>query len=272
MKKAILLNVALLFSFICWAGNVKVLNTEYKGAEFDLNGPFVKVNVKLQASNVSEEECACFVLVKNEKWNSENMTISQLSKLCKTMCVGEAELVPVSGNKTLDVAVNIPLEQKFMTGKDTAFYMKSFVVDFNKKAIIAQGNMIRFNPNTQEAREQMYGKTAELAGGILGALFSGGGGGNIPEGSKKCSSCDGKGVVWLVGSDGTYDRQTNCSDCRGKGYVEKDFFDYGEERLHKSINEGAKQMKGAKNQKQQKKQQSQEEDDGMGGLLDLFGF
>lgn len=270
MKKIVVtMMVAMMTTGFSLAGNVKVLKTEYMGADFNFQGAYVTVNVKLQASNVGSEECACFVLLKNGKWDGADMTIPKLSKLCKQMCVGEAELNPVSGAKTLDVPIAIALEREHMTGQDTSFYMKTFVVDFNKKAIIAQGEMIKFNPNTQEARDQMYSRAGEMAGSILGALFSGAGGSsNIPDGYKKCNECDGKGVYWLKDSDGLNDRQVNCRECRGKGYVEKDIWDMGEEQLHKTVKEGAKQVKG----QQKKKQQSEDEDDGAGGLFDLFGF
>jgi hypothetical protein len=268
MKKLVVSLVAAMLTIgTCLAGNVKVLKTEYTGADYNLSGPLVTVNVKLQASNVASEECACFVLLKNDKWDDSNMTIPKLSKLCKQMCVGEAELSPVSSTKTIDVPIEIALERQHMTGKDTLFYMKTFVVDFTKEAIIAQGEMIKFSPNTEEARNQMYSRAGEMAGSLLGALFSGAGGGgsNIPEGYKKCNECDGKGVYWLRNSDGTNDRQVNCRECRGKGYVEKDIWDMGEDRLNKSISNDAKQMKG-------NKKQQQTEDDDAGGLFDLFGF
>ena len=268
MKKVVFtMMLAMLAVGTSLSGNVKVLKTEYMGADFNFKGAYVTVNVKLQASDVASEECACFVLLKNEKWDGENITISKLSKLSKQMCVGEAELNPISSTRTLDIPIAITLEREHMTGQDTSFYMKTFVVDFKKKAIIAQGEMIKFNPNTKEARAQMYSRAGEIAGGLLGAFMSGGGGTSIPEGCKKCPECDGKGVFWLKDSDGLNDRQVNCSNCRGKGYVEKDVWDMGEERLRKSVSNGAKQVKG-----QQKKQQTESEDDGVGGLLDLFGF
>lgn len=246
------------------AGNVKVVKTEYTGADFDFSGAYVTVNVKLQASNVAEGECGCFVLLKNERWDGENMTISKLSKLCDALCVGDAELEPVAASKTVDVPINIMLEQNRMTGNDTVLYMKTFVVDFNKKAIIAQGEMIRFNPDTQETRAQMIGKAAEIAGGLFGALLSSGSDKNIPDGYKKCEACEGKG----------YERGTSykCEECNGKGYVEKDFWDYGEERLNKSISDDYDKLKSNGNNKNDKKSK-EEQEDGLGNILDdLFGF
>lgn len=247
------------------AGNVKVVKTEYTGADFDFSGAYVTVNVKLQASNVAEGECGCFVLLKNERWDGENMTISKLSKLCDALCVGDAELEPVAASKTVDVPINIMLEQNRMTGNDTVLYMKTFIVDFNKKAIIAQGEMIRFSPDTQETRAQMIGKAAEIAGGLFGALLSSGSDKDIPDGYKKCEACEGKG----------YERGTSfkCEDCNGKGYVEKDFWDYGEERLNKSISEDYDKLKNGDNNNKNDKKSKEEQEDGLGNILDdLFGF
>lgn len=247
------------------AGNVKIVKTEYTGADFDFSGAYVTVNVKLQASNVAEGECGCFVLLKNERWDGENMTISKLSKLCDALCVGDAELEPVAASKTVDVPISIMLEQSRMTGNDTVLYMKTFVVDFNKKAIIAQGEMIRFNPDTQETRAQMIGKAAEIAGGLFGALLSSGSDKNIPDGYKKCEACEGKG----------YERGTSykCEECNGKGYVEKDFWDYGEERLHKSISDDYDKLKSNGNNNKNVKKSKNEEEDGFGNILDdLFGY
>lgn len=247
------------------AGNVKIVKTEYTGADFDFSGAYVTVNVKLQASNVAEGECGCFVLLKNERWDGENMTINKLSKLCDALCVGDAELEPVATSKIIDVPIDIMLERNRMTGNDTVLYMKTFIVDFNKKAIIAQGEMIRFSPDTQETRAQMIGKAAEIAGGLFGALLSSGSDKDIPDGYKKCEACEGKG----------YERGTSfkCENCNGKGYVEKDFWDYGEERLNKSISEDYDKLKNGDNNNKNDKKSKEEQEDGLGNILDdLFGF
>ena len=115
MKKQIITMTALLMSGLSWAGNVKIVKTEYTGADFDFSGAYVTVNVKLQASNVAEGECGCFVLLKNERWDGENMTINKLSKLCDALCVGDAELEPVATSKIIDVPIDIMLERNRMT-------------------------------------------------------------------------------------------------------------------------------------------------------------
>lgn len=100
MKKILFIIVIILSSGTSLAGSVKVMNTKYVGADYDvMSGPFMTVNVKLLASHVASGECACFVLVNNEQWDGENMTISKLSKLTETMCVGEAELGTVAASK-----------------------------------------------------------------------------------------------------------------------------------------------------------------------------
>lgn len=277
MKKVLLLMAVLLLVCVSWAGNVKVMKTKYAGADYDLmSGPFMTVNVKLLASHVAKEECACFVLVNNEQWDGDNMTISKLSKLAKTMCIGEAELEAVAATKILEIPMSISLDQRRLTGKDTIFYMKTVVVDFTKKEIIAQSDMIPFNIDVQRTSEKMLGSVGEVAFGLFGGLMSSGGGSNIPEGYKKCQDCDGKGQVWLKDSDGLNDRKVDCSNCRGKGYVEKDIWDYGEEKLHQSISEDYDKVKnnGKSNKNAKTTKKSKEEvDDGFGGLFDgLFGF
>ena len=263
----------MLASSMCWAGNVKVMKTKYTGADYDLmSGPFMTVNVKLLASHVAKEECACFVLVNNEQWDGENMTIAKLSKLAKTMCIGEAELEAVAATKILEIPMSISLDQRRLTGKDTIFYMKTIVVDFTKKDIIAQSDLIPFNIDVQRTSEKMLGSVGEVAFGLFGGLMSSGGGSNIPEGYKKCQECDGKGQVWLKDSDGLNDRKVDCSNCRGKGYVEKDIWDMGEDRLHNAIKEDAQELNGGNKTKKQPQKQ-EEDNDGFGGLLDgLFGF
>lgn len=254
MKTIVLLFTVMLSANISWAGNVKVLKTEYTGADFNLNGAYVTVNVQLLASNVATEECACFVLVKNGLWDGKDMTITKLSKLCKTMCVGEAELEPVSVSKTLDIPIAIPLEREYMTGQDTVLYMKTFVVDFNKKAIVAQGEMIRFNPDTQETREQIYSRAGQIAGSLFGGLLSNSR--SDDSSYKTCPSCQGRGYI--------QNPDHLCSRCDGKGKVFKDIWDRGMDEYRES-----QKKQGSKNKKQQK----EKEDSDIYGLFDsLFGF
>ena len=155
------------------AGNVKVMKTKYVGADYDLmSGPYMTVNVKLLASHVASGECACFVLVNNEEWDGENMTISKLSKLAKTMCVGEAELETVAASKILEIPMSISLDQQRLTGRDTVFYMKTVVVDFTKKDVIAQSDMISFNIDAQRTSEQMMESVGSTGLGLFMGLLS----------------------------------------------------------------------------------------------------
>lgn len=275
MRKLLFITAVMLSAGMSWAGNVKILKTKYAGADYDLmSGPYMTVNVKLLASHVEPEECACFVLVNNEQWDGENMTIPKLSKLTKTMCFGEAEVDAVTDSKILEIPMSIVMDQKRLTGRDTTFYMKTFVVDFNKGNIIAQSDMISFNIDAQRASAQMLESVGSIGLGLFGGLLSSGGGKDIPEGYKKCDDCNGEGQVRVYNSDGTLDYKKDCETCRGKGYAEKDFWDYGEERLHESIKEDARKVNGGnKNTKQKQQQQREENVDGFGGLLEgLLGF
>jgi hypothetical protein len=92
MKKIIaFMMVTLLTAGMCLAGNVKVLKTEYAGVDIDEDGPYVTINVQLQASNVKQEECSCIALLNNSKWNAENMTIAKL----KTSAKQCARVIPI---------------------------------------------------------------------------------------------------------------------------------------------------------------------------------
>lgn len=261
MKKIVSMMMFMLASSTCWAGNVKVMRTKYAGADYDLmSGPFMTVNVKLLASHVAKEECACFVLVNNEQWDGENMTIAKLSKLAKTMCIGEAELEAVAATKILEIPMSISLDQKRLTGKDTIFYMKTIVVDFTKKEIIAQSDMIPFNIDVQRTSEKMLGSVGEVAFGLFGGLMSSDS--KSDKNYKTCPECQGRGYIQNL--------DDLCSKCQGKGKVFKDLWDHSMDEYRESQKEKAQKQKGSGNKQ---KEQQTDDDEGLGDLLDgLFGF
>lgn len=262
MRKLIFIMVVMLSANLCLAGNVKVMKTKYVGADYDvMSGPYMTVNVKLLASHVAAEECACFVLVNNEQWDGENMTISKLSKLAKTMCIGEAELDAVSASKILEIPMSISLDQQRLTGRDTVFYMKTVVVDFTKKDVIAQSDMISFSIDAQRTSEQMLGSVGSAGLGLFMGLLSSDS--EKDENCKECPSCHGRKYI--------QNPDDLCSTCEGKGKVFKDLWDRGMDEYRDAQKRKAQGQNGSRGKVKQKQQQS--EDDGLDGLLDgLFGF
>ena len=262
MRRILSIMITILSASVGLAGNVKVMKTKYVGADYDLmSGPYMTVNVKLLASHVASGECACFVLVNNEEWDGENMTISKLSKLAKTMCVGEAELETVAASKILEIPMSISLDQQRLTGRDTVFYMKTVVVDFTKKDVIAQSDMISFNIDAQRTSEQMMESVGSTGLGLFMGLLSSDS--EKDENYKECPLCHGRG--YFRNSDDL------CSRCDGKGKVYKDLWDRGMDEYRDAQKRKAQEQNGSRGKVKQKQQQS--EDDGLDGLLDgLFGF
>lgn len=212
-KRVNFMIAALLTAGICLAGNVKVLNTEYAGVDIDEEGVYITVNVKMQVSNVGEEECACVALLNNTKWNSENMTVTKLESLSKSMCEGDVDIDPVTGTKTMTMAVDVPLDASLLTGKEKTFYLKTYVVDFNKNAIVSQGAMISFVPNPQEAMAQKQ-KGVNAANFKMATKNLG------PNSNNKgkrvtvsCSQCGGSGYI----TDYSQNRRVTCPKCGGDG-------------------------------------------------------
>lgn len=276
MKKVVSLMMFLFAANMCLAGNVKVMKTKYVGADYDvMSGPYMTVNVKLLASHVAAEECACFVLVNNEQWDGENMTISKLSKLAKTMCIGEAELDAVSASKILEIPMSISLDQQRLTGRDTVFYMKTVVVDFTKKDVIAQSDMISFNIDAQRTSEQMLGSVGSAAGGLMGLFFGGNGSSNGDKacpscgGSGKCKFCDGTGQRFGSSCSSCGAGEGRCNRCGGSGTIGPDIDDI----MKEAVNASKRSRQGNQQGSQQGNQQGSQQDDGFGSLLDgLFGF
>ncbi len=262
MRKVVSLVMFLFAANLCMAGNVKVMKTKYVGADYDLmSGPYMTVNVKLLASHVASGECACFVLVNNEQWDGENMTISKLSKLAKTMCVGEAELETVAATKILEIPMSISLDQQRLTGRDTVFYMKTVVVDFTKKDVIAQSDMISFNIDAQRTSAQMMESVGSAGLGLFMGLLSSDS--EKDENYKECPTCHGRRYI--------QNPDDLCSTCDGKGKVYKDLWDRGMDEYRDAQKRKAQEQNGSRGKVKQKQQQS--EDDGLDGLLDgLFGF
>mgnify|MGYP007101837488 CR=1 FL=1 len=212
------------------AGNVKIVNTQPAGVDFDFNGMTVAVDVQLQMSNIGTDECGLLVLVKNERWNDANLTFKQLGDLCEKMCVGDAELDGAGTSTTTSVPIVVPIERQFMTGKTDTMYMKAYVVNIKQKTIMAKGELVKYHPDTEQTRQQMVGKATNIAAGIAGSLMSSmsSGGRSIPDGYKACSSCSGTGKCSSCGGRGNDCSSCNhgeCRTCNGKGYVGKDMME-----------------------------------------------
>ena len=178
------------------------------------------------------------------------MTISKLSKLAKTMCVGEAELETVAATKILEIPMSISLDQQRLTGRDTVFYMKTVVVDFTKKDVIAQSDMISFNIDAQRTSAQMMESVGSAGLGLFMGLLSSDS--EKDENYKECPTCHGRRYI--------QNPDDLCSTCDGK------MDEYRDAQKRK-----AQEQNGSRGKVKQKQQQS--EDDGLDGLLDgLFGF
>lgn len=223
MKKMIaFMMMTLLTAGMCLAGTVKVLKTEYAGVDIDEDGPYVTINVQLQVSNVKQEECSCIALLNNSKWNGENMTIAKLANLSQTMCEGDTDLDPVTGTKTITVPVYVPLDATLLTGTEKTFFLKSYVVDMNKKAIIAQGTMINFVPNPKESmakkQQDINSQVMKMATKNLGHKKGGQTKGDTKKVTVSCPECSGSGKTYRY----DLNRYVSCDRCDGDGKITKD--------------------------------------------------
>lgn len=219
MKKTMMILLAMMLPMLMTAqakqqasNNVKVLKTEYAGMDVDEEGPYITVNVKMQVSNVKKEQIACFALLNNGKWDGDNMTIEELVSLTEMMCEGEIELDPVTGTKTVTVPVDVVLDPKLLTGSEKSFYLKTFVVDLKKEAIIGQGAMINFVPNPKESmakkQQAINAEVIKRATKNLGSNNKGSG--KTTKVEVTCSLCGGTGKVQGYGSP-------VCYECNGTG-------------------------------------------------------
>lgn len=219
MKKTMMILLAMMLPMLMTAqakqqasNNVKVLKTEYAGMDVDEEGPYITVNVKMQVSNVKKEQIACFALLNNGKWDGDNMSIEELVSLTEMMCEGEIELDPVTGTKTVTVPVDVVLDPKLLTGSEKSFYLKTFVVDLKKEAIIGQGAMINFVPNPKESmakkQQAINAEVIKRATKNLGSNNKGSG--KTTKVEVTCSLCGGTGKVQGYGSP-------VCFECNGTG-------------------------------------------------------
>ena len=223
MKKiTVLMMVALMAAGMCLAGNVKVLKTEYAGMDVAEEGPYVTINVKMQVSNVKKEQIACFALLNNGKWDGDNMTIEELVSLTEMMCEGEIELDPVTGTKTVTVPVDVVLDPKLLTGSEKSFYLKTFVVDLKKEAIIGQGAMINFVPNPKESmakkQQDINSQVMKMATKNLGPKKGGQTKGDTKKVTVSCPKCSGSGKTYRY----DLNRYVSCDRCDGDGKITKD--------------------------------------------------
>ena len=229
MKQTMMILLAMMLPILMQAqakqqasNNVKVLNTEYAGMDVDEEGPYITVNVKMQVSNVKKEQIACFALLNNSKWDGENMTIEELVSLTEMMCEGEIELDPVTGTKTITVPVDVLLDPKLLTGKEKTFYLKTFVVDLKKEAIIAQSPMINFAPNPKESmakkQQAINSQVMKMATKNLGPQKGGQTKGETKKVTVSCPECSGSGKTFRY----DLNRQVDCDRCGGDGKITKD--------------------------------------------------
>lgn len=218
MKKLMLFLWAILMTGVCQAGPVKVLKTEYAGLDIDQDGAYVTVNVKLQVTNIGEEQCSCVALLNNRFWDGDNMTIDELAELSQMICEGDVDLNAVSGSKIVTVQIDVPLDANSLTGDGKTFYLKAFVVDFDKNAVVAEGQMINFVPNPQDAmakkqqdiNQQVIKMATQNMGPSQGDSTS-----KTTQVKVSCSVCGGTGKSWDVNG------QITCRYCDGKGYTTK---------------------------------------------------
>jgi hypothetical protein len=255
----------LLFACISMMGaNVKVLKLQPQGVDFDLQGMYVTVKVQLQLSNVGDEECGCLVLMNNGKWNDQNLTFESLIDKVETMCAGDTLLNATKGPVTATFPMEVPIEREYMTGKDSALYFKAYIVDVKQQRIIAQGQMVRYVPDQQAMKQQMIKSAANIAGGMLGAIFGAGSGSSSKKddvcpdckGDGKCATC--RGTKIDTGQLCTRcSVEGNCLKCGGTGHVGKNFM-----QMLVTPDDSEKQQKNTK----------KEQNSTGNPLLDLFGF
>lgn len=228
MKKTMMILLAMMLPMLMTAqakqqasNNVKVLKTEYAGMDVDEEGPYITVNVKMQVSNVKKEQIACFALLNNGKWDAENMTIAKLANLSQTMCEGDTDLDPVTGTKTITVPVYVPLDATLLTGTEKTFFLKTYVVDMNKKAIIAQGAMINFAPNPKESmakkQQDINSQVMKMATKNLGPQKGGQTKGETKKVTVSCPECSGSGKTFRY----DLNRYVDCNRCDGDGKITK---------------------------------------------------
>lgn len=243
----------LLSSMTMMGANVKVLKTQPQAVDFDLMGMYVTVAVQLQLSGIGKEECACVVLMNNDKWNDQNITFQRLVERIESMCVGDTLLNAVKGPATTTLPVIVPIEKQYLTGKDSALYLKAYVVDVKRQNVIAQGQTVRYVPDRQATSNQMIHKAAGIAGKMFGAISGLTNG--FSSALDECPDCHGLGTCYYC-RDKQSDPDFYCVNCNGKG------------RCVKCNGTGhyKKEDKSGDEKKSKSKQTTG------GSLLDLFGF
>ena len=212
-----------------FAGNVKIIKTEAQSIQCDLEGMYVLANVQIQLTDIDEGECACFLFMNNGKWEHSNLTPMDLSELSEKICVGNSFLPETHSSSIEDIEIEVPFAKEYLTGNDSAFYLKAYVVSKKTKSIVAEGEMIRYMPDMATTRSEMMESALDFATSIFGAILGAGGSGDskqIPEGSTQCFKCGGSGQCQTCNGSGwvgddhcpTCHCTKECQVCGGKGY------------------------------------------------------
>lgn len=267
-KKCLFIALFLLACMAVGAAEVKVLKTTPGELSSDMQGMYANVELQLQVSNVGEEECVCVMLLNNGKWKDDGMTMQRLVDMAEGMCFGDAPIDATNGTTTVTLPVVIPIEKQYMTGNDSALYVKAYIMNVRQKTIVTQGQMVKFVPDRNAMKQQMMQAASGFALDIVGNMLSSSGSKALPEGTKTCPKCQGDGICHKCRRIPEEMKNCSCSygtcmECGGKGYVNKDMFEL---MLESDGDDSKKQQNG-------KKGKVKEKDAPAGSsLLDFFGF
>lgn len=217
--RIIMLSLVMMMTGCVMAQTAKILNVSTKGFVVEVEGhdtkqTYLSVQVKLQYSQIAEEEAGSLVFMSKTPFPMLT-NLDQVSQAMDKYDWGAEQIEEAIQQTTSDVEVLVPFEHIKTTDKAQALYLQAVVLDQNaEEQFLAKSQIVKVDVKdltvidifqSEEDIQKIGSLFSAAAGMAFGAL---GGDGD-------CPNCHGTGEVEEKASYGSYTRQ--CYYCDGTG-------------------------------------------------------
>lgn len=214
--RTIMLSLVMIMTGSVLAQTAKILGVSPKGyvvevEGFDTKDTYLSVNVKLQYSQIAEEDAGCLVFVSKTPFPMVT-NMSQIKAAIDKYDLGIEIIDETVQQQTSDLEVFVPFEHIKTTDKAQTLYLQAVVLHQDPEmGLLAKSQVMKVNAKDLSIidvlrSEDDINKIVNLFSAAAG-IASGGDG--------DCPNCHGKGEVEEKASYGSYTRQ--CYYCDGTG-------------------------------------------------------
>lgn len=216
MRRIVLFCLVMMMTGSVSAQTAKILGVSPKGYVMEVEGydtknTYLSVNVKLQYSQIAEEDAGCLVFVSKTPFPMVT-NMSQIKAAVDKYDLGVEIIEETIQQQTSDLEVFIPIEHFKATDKVQALYLQAVVLHQDPEmGILAKSQVMKVNAKDLSIIDVM--RSEDDINNIV-KMFSAAAG-IASGGDGDCPNCHGTGEVEEKASYGSYTRQ--CYYCDGTG-------------------------------------------------------